>query len=337
MINAEKETNRKERFWEFDYLKAFAILFVILTHSTFPEEIKKLFLFPYIINSAVPIFIIVSGYMYSKHYSNNKKILDIEFIWNQFKNLLGPYLIVFFIELILFRLMNSEKDFKEVIIMFISGGWGPGGYYVQILFQLLIIFPTMYFFVKRLGLTLGGVLCVGIQFILEFVYQYYNLPSSLYRLLILRYIIFIYLGIVLYEDKKKIKNTYLFTGCVLSFIYIYLITYKSYVPDIAFRLWTGTSLPTAGWTFGLIIIYLSKIRKFNVITHRILTSIGKATYFIFLFQLLYFNFKPGNLSSSSFFCIIDLVICILGGVSFRYMYGYFNKLKSRKKTITMED
>ena len=328
MENEEKI--KKERFWEFDYLKAFAILFVVLTHSSFPEEIKKLFVFPYLIYSAVPIFIIVSGYMYSKHYSANKnKILDKEFIGKQFENLMGPYLVAFLSEIIIFRLSNSEKDFKEILIMFISGGWGPGGYYIQILMQLLFLFPIIYYIVKKIELKFGGIFCVGIQLLIEFIFHYNNLPSELYRLLIFRYIVFIYLGILLFENKKKVKNTYLIVVSVLSFIYIYLITYKSYVPDLFFRLWTSTSLPTAGWTFGLVVFYLSKVRRFNVVLHRIITSIGKATYFIFLFQLIYFNFKPGNLSSSSFFCIIDMLICTLGGILFRNIYIYLIKAKCK--------
>lgn len=330
MRNSVETFISKERFWEFDYLKALAILFVILTHSSFPEEIKNLFVFPYLINSAVPIFIMISGYMYSKHYTNNgNKIVDVEFIGNQFKNLLGPYLIIFSAELVIFRLTNSEKEIKEIIIMFISGGWGPGGYYVQILFQLIIIFPIIYFFIKRFGLTLSGIFFVGVQLLLEFIFQYNNLPSALYRLLILRYIVFIFLGVFLFENNKKVKKSHLIMGSILSFIYIYLIAYKGYVPDLLFRLWTSTSLPTVGWTFGLVVFYLSKVRRFNVVLHRIITSIGKATYFIFLFQLIYFNFKPGNLSSSSFFCIIDMLICILGGILFRNIYIYLIKAKCK--------
>lgn len=53
---------RKQRIKIIDYLKALAIILVILNHSNIFLETNPVFL--YLINEAVPIFLILSGYIY---------------------------------------------------------------------------------------------------------------------------------------------------------------------------------------------------------------------------------------------------------------------------------
>ncbi len=49
----------------FDYLKVIAIFMIVVTHLGFSANTRKNLLFPYWIDMAVPIFFIISGYVYS--------------------------------------------------------------------------------------------------------------------------------------------------------------------------------------------------------------------------------------------------------------------------------
>ena len=57
-----------------DYLKTISVIFVIILHCGIKELYTKYFLFPFIFNMAVPIFMIVSGYIFT--YSALNKNID---------------------------------------------------------------------------------------------------------------------------------------------------------------------------------------------------------------------------------------------------------------------
>ena len=48
-----------------DLLKGAAILMIIVTHYDWTPEQRNFFLFPYVINMAVPILMVITGYVYS--------------------------------------------------------------------------------------------------------------------------------------------------------------------------------------------------------------------------------------------------------------------------------
>lgn len=48
-----------------DYMKAAAILFVIINHSL-PDALRFSLLFVYVVRMAVPLFVLVSGYTFAK-------------------------------------------------------------------------------------------------------------------------------------------------------------------------------------------------------------------------------------------------------------------------------
>lgn len=61
------EFNSK-RFRSIDCIKGICIIFVIITHYNFSHEEKLALFFPFWIDMAVPVFMIVSGFVYSKSY-----------------------------------------------------------------------------------------------------------------------------------------------------------------------------------------------------------------------------------------------------------------------------
>ena len=52
-----------------DYLKAICVIFVCYTHCIHSESFRQLFIFPYFIAMAVPIFMLISGL----NFSNSQK------------------------------------------------------------------------------------------------------------------------------------------------------------------------------------------------------------------------------------------------------------------------
>ena len=54
-----------------DVLKGICIIFVIFTHASWTDEQRLKFLFPFWIAMAVPFFMLVSGYVYTKSFQKN--------------------------------------------------------------------------------------------------------------------------------------------------------------------------------------------------------------------------------------------------------------------------
>ena len=55
-----------------DALKGVCIIFVIVLHLPWSDEKRLQYLFPFWMNMAVPIFMIISGYVYALSYKRNR-------------------------------------------------------------------------------------------------------------------------------------------------------------------------------------------------------------------------------------------------------------------------
>ena len=128
-----------------DFLKGFAILCVILTHSI-PSTFQKYILFPFWGAQAVPIFIIIQSYHFFK--SENPDIP----LW-KFKKILKriflPFFIVTFAEIVLLLSFGQSpvSIYKGIMA---SGGIGPGSYFPWIYLQISVALPVFFLIFKHL-------------------------------------------------------------------------------------------------------------------------------------------------------------------------------------------
>ena len=81
-----------------DVLKGICIIFVVIAHYGWDKEQKLVGLFPYIIDMAVPIFMIISGYVFSNSYLKKgiyhfEDAYDLSIISNRIIRYTIPFLI----------------------------------------------------------------------------------------------------------------------------------------------------------------------------------------------------------------------------------------------------
>lgn len=325
--------NKSPYIKSFDFLKTISIMMIVVTHLPFSPITRKNLLFPYWIDMAVPIFFIISGYVYSLSADNRQidKIGDWfrrnNFI-DKFTRIFVPYILIFLVEILLFKILGREVSLKEILTVFCTGGWGPGSYYFIVLLQLLFLFPFIFFITKK---KCGWILLILFQIFLEIVTQKLGLPDYYYRLLFFRYLGFVTLGSTLYLHNKKgdraiiskvINNKVLL---ILLFILgvgvVYLLNYSLYQTYI-FKRWITTSLPISLYCFPLVLFFM-KIESFLYVIPRILdnilTTIAKSTYHIFLVQMTYYWFRIGNEGRLRFEMIVSFLVCIPLGILFYYI------------------
>lgn len=138
-----------------DYLKAIAILFVIIMHSLSKQEQDNI-LFYYILRMAVPLFVLISGFNYSGSVSRMRRLKEWYFpkrIISKFRIYLCPMFCVF----ALYCLMEALLQYfsiRELVSAFLLQSYGKGAYYFWIIIQLYLIFPVIFYLCRRVR---GGI------------------------------------------------------------------------------------------------------------------------------------------------------------------------------------
>jgi peptidoglycan/LPS O-acetylase OafA/YrhL len=320
-----KGSQGRNRLMAIDYLKAAAIIFVILDHILSKRMTENIW-GPFWIDMAVPIFMILSGFTYSMS-ADRHGISSIReyFNWKpmsaKLSRLLFPYAVTVALEVALFTLFKP-KTLGALIKGIATGGWGPGSYYFPMLIQLLILFPVIFLLFRR-----SPIAAVAASFIFHIGYDIFasTLPLSdvLYKLLIFRYTAFIAMGMVLYHYKDRVtdKIRLLAPLAALSALYIWMCNYQGYIPSI-FSRWNTTSLPTIFLSFALVVLGLRYLEAENGswLTN-LACIIGRSSYHIFFVQMVYFR---ANLGDDWMLTPLHLAVCCTAGVAF-YHFEIFTK------------
>ena len=140
-------------------------------------------------------------------------------------------------------------------------------------------------------------------------------------MLALRHITFLQLGIILYYNKKIIleKFKYILPLSIGGGIYMYLTYYKDYV-FFPYYNWKIVSTPMMFYALFFIIIvlkYFNNIKR-NFI-EKIITTIGKASYHIFLVQVIYYAMLEVIIFNNKLDYIVHVFICLTVGILFYYL------------------
>ncbi len=270
-------------------LKAIAIILVLITHNGFSLTFRENIFFTYFINMAVPLFILITGFNYSLSFS---KINNINFVkilkslFRKFKRLTIPFFIILLIE---WYLNLSNIRFHHFTTAFINGGVGPGSYYYPVMVQFIILFPFIYLLLKKYK-EKGVAIIFIIQFLADSIFYLTDINPNLHRVLCLRYIFLVSLGCYLGLKKEKINSNALLLMEMIGINFLTILlcsnSEQAYVP---FTLWSGSSLLVSFYIFPIFayIYYNYNIYSTNIFV-KFISDIGRATWHIFLVQMIYF-------------------------------------------------
>lgn len=312
----------------FDVIKGICILFVIITHYAWTDEERLRYLFPFWIDMAVPVFMLLSGYLYTWSYEQNgvnnlSKAYDLGGIMKRVIRFTVPFALAYCSELIINH-FAPNRFFSAVILsdskffLFFQGGIGPGSYYYPVMIQFVFVFPLIYCLVKKYN-SYGLFLCLCINVGYELMQRAYHFGESGYRLLIFRYILLIAFGCFLCENQnRKIRVIWVALAFSTGIVFLIANQYLGFQPIILTQ-WTRTS-----W---LPCLYIKPIAAF-LIKHVQLKCLplevfGKASYDIFLVQMIYYTFLCSyvyNKYANAWVRIsINLVLCLSVGLVFYYI------------------
>ena len=304
-----------------DIVKGLCALFITATHFYFSDEARLHYLFPFWIDMAVPVFMLISGYVSTLSYrKNNVQTIEEAYAWKTIVSkairFSVPFLMAWLVE---FGYMLVKNDFHMLpipmlVIHLLQGGEGAGAYYYPLLMQFILVFPLIYFLIERLGFF-GLVLTFFGTYLMEVLKVVYQMGENTYCLLLFRYTFIIAVGVYLGSSKYKERRWVSVVAFLAGIAFIVGTQYMGYsVPYIG--MWVRTSL------FGCLFIAPLVgygIRKMADVKFPPLETLGKASYNIFLVQKIYYanagkfyDLIPGE----HYDLLGTMIICVVVGLIF---------------------
>jgi peptidoglycan/LPS O-acetylase OafA/YrhL len=335
----EVTTAQKSQYYPaFDFIKGFAIISVVLVH-TIPPPVQNLLLFQFYIGQQVALFFIIMGFTLVLSL-NRKKIQGLigyyskTYVIDKFWRYVAPFLLIFCISLA----AGIYKHQYYLGIFSLMGKLptaGAGNYFVSMLFQFILISPLIYWLYKK-----SPALMVLVLFSLDLGFQlaaphiallstYPDLTS-----VILRYLSAIALGVYVADEffstgrinLRSGKNRFILVLFPVAVFYLILSIFFAQ-PCPLFPPWGIQNILSFAYPFVLTVLFINYYPVLKI-PNRISTtinSLGRASYHIFLVQMLYFGF---NLSFVKFITgshyaaglasavIIDLALTLTAGYIF---------------------
>lgn len=296
-----------------DYLKGVCIFFVILTHCLPWQEYMLFSLWG---AQAVPLFLLIQTFHVYK--CGMDKAVGMPRFRKLFSRIFRPFLIWLLVELFLLIVVFGRDPVSMLKSVAVSGGIGPGSYYVWIYVQFAFILPVLASLFRKLEKRVGvGKICllmIMLSCLLEWMCVYTHIPEWLYRLLFFRYFFLVYLGYSWVTKGIHLnRNTLLLS--VISIVFILLFTYTSinleplfFQTDWRINHWICYFYVTYLFMFFLKFCYNHLNEKLKLF----ICLMGKYSYEIFLLQMFVFTFFPqGRLMAmvgDKYVCVVLTVV-----------------------------
>lgn len=318
-MEANLLASKQARLNFLDFYKGICILFVIVTHYDWTDQQRLQFLFPFWIEMAVPVFMVITGYVtamsYQKYGHSLRDAYHPREILRKWVRFVAPFVPVFIIEICIAIILKQETiSIFGIVKTFARGGYGPGSYYFPIILQTVVIIPLVRIVIKKYH-TVGLIGCFGGNVLFEIGKTIINMSPAVYRLCMLRYLFILAYGVYLYYQKDaEWRSCYWIMGG-MGVAYIIMFKYTAVEPIITNQ-WTTTSV------FGVLFIIpiMNYLMKLNRLKNRILEELGKASYNILLVQMVWYwaaaKYVYGAVSIVALRLIINIAVCCFIGVAF---------------------
>jgi fucose 4-O-acetylase-like acetyltransferase len=285
-----------------DAIKGIAIVSVLLIHSL-PEQVLSASFSVFHVSQAVPILIVMMGYLGAT--SRVRPLGD--YLRRRGIRLLVPWAIAWLVALLVLVLKGHLVWMSPILVGALPVPSGPGNYFISIAIEFVLILPLLRWLLDRGPWVLLGT-CLALDISYELTAAYFGLNNYVTKALIFRYLFAVALGMLLAKGHK------FWPLLPLSFAFLVAIT-AGVRFDFLAPGWQSQSLLAAGYTIALVAVGL----RFRY--PRLLQSLGRASWHIFLVQILWFGqIAPALVSrfglSTAANVAPGLVACLAIGLGF---------------------
>lgn len=293
-----------KRVYYIDFLKAIAIIFLIIIHvlSNHLDNKQIFFIWNYL-HFVVVIFVFSSGYLFALSLKNNFKNFKDLFIWlkKRVVRLVFPYYLflslhyllwIFFPQYFYGYGLKKNTDFIFASIFLVGGvdyNW----------FVLLFVFFTI--LSPLIAISLRKKIIFLIIFLLSLtislLFSFYKFPYSYFKwVMVWSWLFIFYLGIIEYFLEEKLnKKQLIFMD--LTFIFIWIVIFYIFTKNKSPLVFTENKYPPnlILFSYGLIvnffIIAFSRLYQWqNFLIKNIINFLSRNSYNLFFIHYLAMDF-----------------------------------------------
>ncbi|MBD1396130.1 acyltransferase family protein [Pontibacter sp. JH31] len=324
----------KQHFQQIDLLKGLAIIAVILLHSLSKQELIESFAV-FHIWQAVPLFMVIMGFNLGLSYSGKtlqfRHLYTLHYFQKKAIRIIFPLLLLYVIAIgagHVWQQLYGEEIFtlgweNFIGVLPVSG---KGNYFITLLLQSILLLPLIgYTFHRKPYLTIATLIALEIAFlIISFQFAYFDENRYLYDAAFFRYLSAIALGMWLARlasgEQPRVKWFVILSG-LASALYLYIHQYQGVSLPYIRPEWQAQLVLT--FPYATLLIYLAILlfpqRSDNQLFVT-MAQIGKASYHIFLVQVLYFGLMPEGPSA-----LANLAFCLAAGYAFFLVESWFSE------------
>ncbi|MHA2181498.1 MAG: acyltransferase family protein [Promethearchaeota archaeon] len=357
----EKEfiEERDHHYFQIDFLKAVMIFLVIFDHMVY-WDVKNYIGVTLWERISIPVFLVIMGFNASKSfqqkgYASLRELYSWSYFKGKIKRFIVPFLVLYgfstlvgliFYRFNIFTMYQIQYSPQHGFIQLFTGilpFWGPGNWFIPVIFGFIIIFPLIYWaFTKKPKLTL--ILCFLIEIAMQLIVFFFigdlypggvlSWPKvyilNLFMTNILFYLSAIGLGVWFSfgHNIQSDRNFFMWFLYPISLAYIIAFQFFGFryvignVPlirgDYHFLIF-----PYSAFLFLLAMRYLPKKSRNKL--SRAISCIGKSTYHILLIQILGYGivyaFYGTHYAIYSDFGLIDALINLIFAWAIFILFG----------------
>lgn len=315
---------KKERSNVLDIIKGLMIIFIIITHFRFvyPDDYKRYGFF-FWIDMAVPVFMIITGYVTSIQYRKRgiesfDYAYSIEVVIPKVLRFLVPFFLITLLELPYMIEINNPGIIGTIAII-VRGGGGPGAYYTPVMIQLVFLVPLIYLLIKKYD-WFGVIICFVLTALWEMIQYCWGMDDQSYEIIAFRYISIIAFGCFIAIGKKELSKKILGLMFIIGLIWQAALNYIPLHPVFMNYVWARVNyLPSL---LVMPVLYVL-IRQFSggKVNIPLLQEIGKASFNIFLVQRVFYGCGLAGvvykiIDNMLLQLIVCICICLVGGYIF---------------------
>lgn len=317
------EFNKEGHDGFIDFLKAYSIFFVVVSHCL-PRVYWDKILFEVWGDMQVPMFLLVQTFhAYKKGKQPHLNLPKMA------SRIIIPFVFIQLMIIGILWLCFSENLPDLAIHALCFDGKGPGSYYILVYIQFAVLLPLLFPLVEKWPDKAFLSLILALSIGLEILFSLIDLPDSVYRLLCVRYLFLVYLGLV--WVRQGIRINVLTISLSLISIAVILFFLKTdydlepwlYQTEWKFHRWICYFNVT--WLLPFLLHRIYKWIQKNKWLNNIVSEIGKCSYEIFLVQMLvfaiFYQIQPSvtkmALYNTGVMMLATTGLSIVGGIFFK--------------------
>jgi peptidoglycan/LPS O-acetylase OafA/YrhL len=317
---------RRRHIAQIDLLKGLAILGVMAQHAFAPAFLYRAWDVFYLVQ-AVPIFFVLMGLNASRSLSKVEpvtlpRLYTRSYFRQRVDRLLLPFLVLWPIAAVVALLFGEFHVGPLALIGVYPSTGGPGTYFVTILFEFALVFPFLFWCLVRAPLlTSVALVAIDIGFNVFAPHVGFFTTTSgghyIYDAAIPKYAVAILAGFWL--TRVEVNRTLIFRLTPLAIASVAYLVFLHQDPQAFDWLINSFSRPTnflsAGYAIWLTCVGLVFLPgEAHSMATRVLAALGRASYHIFLIQIIWFSAARDH---SWYLALLGIPACSVLG------YAYF--------------